>query len=112
MSLSVVYKEATQLHTLLPVCELNHRCAVTSQQQTERSDRIIIWAVIWASLVAQMVKTACNVGDPHSIPGSGRSPGEGNCNTLQYSYLENSMDRGDLWATVHGVTKSRTRLSN
>ena len=107
MSLSVVYKEATQLHTLLPVCELNHRCAVTSQQQAERSDRIIIWAVIWASLVAQMVKTACNVGDPHSIPGSGRSPGEGNCNTLQYSYLENSMDRGDLWATVHGVTKSQ-----
>ena len=38
--------------------------------------------------------SACNVEDPGSIPGSGRSPGEGNGNTLQYSYLENSMDRG------------------
>ena len=47
-----------------------------------------------ASLVAQMVKTsAYNVGDPDSIPGSGRSPGEGNGNPLQYSCFENPMDR-------------------
>ena len=54
--------------------------------------------------------SACNVGDPGSIPGSGRSPGEGNGNPLQYSCLENSMDRGAWWPTVHGVTKSQTRL--
>ena len=46
------------------------------------------------------------------IPGSGRSPGEGHGNPLQYSCLENPMDRGAWWATVHGVTKSRTRLSD
>ena len=45
-----------------------------------------------------------------SIPGSGRSYEEGNGNPLQYSCLENPMDRGAWWATVHGVTKSRTRL--
>ena len=45
------------------------------------------------------------VGDPGLIPGSGRSPGEGNGNPLQYSCLENPMDRGAWWATVHGVTK-------
>ena len=53
-----------------------------------------------------------NAGDLGSIPGSGRSPGEGNGNPLQYSCLENSMDRGAWWATVHGVVKSQTRLSN
>ena len=53
-----------------------------------------------------------NAGDLGSIPGSGRSPGEGNGNPLQYSCLENPMD-GRAWlATVHGVTKSRTRLSD
>ena len=55
---------------------------------------------------------ACSMGDPGSIPGSGRSPGEGNGNPLQYSCLENSMDGGAWWATVHGVAKSRTRLSD
>ena len=53
--------------------------------------------------------SAQNAGDPGSIPGSGRSPGEGNGNPLQYSYLENPMDGGTWLATVHGVTKSRTR---
>ena len=55
---------------------------------------------------------ARNVGDSGSIPGSGRSPGEGNGNPLQYSCLETSTDGGGWWATVHGVAKSRTRLSN
>ena len=55
---------------------------------------------------------ACNVGDLGSIPGLGRSPGEGNGNPLQYSCLENPMDGGAWWATVHGVAKSRTRLSD
>ena len=56
--------------------------------------------------------SAYNAGDPGSIPGLGRSPGEGNGNPLQYSCLENPMDRGAWWATVHGVTKSRTWLSD
>ena len=55
---------------------------------------------------------AWNVGDPGSIPGSGRYPGEGNGTPLQYSCLENPMDWGAWWATVHGVAKSQTRLSN
>ena len=46
-----------------------------------------------------------NAGDTHSIPGSGRSPGEGNGNPLQYSCLENPMDRGAWWATVHRVQR-------
>ena len=60
-----------------------------------------------------MVKaSAYDVGDPSSIPGSGRSPGEGNGNPLQYSCLENPMDKGAWWATVPGVAKSRTGLSD
>ena len=57
-------------------------------------------------------ESTCNVEDLGSLPGLGRSPGEGNGNPLQYSCLENSMDRGAWWAIVHGVVKSRTRLSN
>ena len=52
--------------------------------------------------------SAYNAGDPGSIPGLGRSPGEGNGNPLQYSCLENPMDRGAWWATVHGVPESDT----
>ena len=51
-------------------------------------------------------ESACNRGDLGLIPGSGRSPGKGNGYPLQYSCLENSMDRGAWWATVHGVAKS------
>ena len=56
--------------------------------------------------------SACNVGDLGSIRGSERSPREGNGNPLQYSCLENPMDGGAWWATVHGVAKSRTQLSD
>ena len=56
--------------------------------------------------------SACNAGDLGSIPGLGRCPGEGNGNPLQYSCLENPMDRGAWWATVQGVAKSRTWLSD
>ena len=51
-------------------------------------------------------ESAYSAGDPPLIPGSGRSPGEANGNTLQYSYLENSMDRGAWRATVHWIAKS------
>ena len=57
-------------------------------------------------------ESTCNAGDPGLIPGLGRSPGEGNGNPLQYFCLENPMDRGAWWATVHGVTNGQTQLSN
>ena len=57
-------------------------------------------------------ESACKVGDMGLIPGLGRSPGEGNSYLLQYSGLENSMDRGAWGATVHGVTESQTRLND
>ena len=56
-------------------------------------------------------ESTCNVGDLGSIPESGRSLGRGHGNSLQYSCLENPMDRGAWRATVHGVSKSQTRLS-
>ena len=57
-------------------------------------------------------ESASNAGDLGSIPGSGRSPGEGNGNPLQYSHLEISMDRGSWQATVHGAAKSQAQLSD
>ena len=107
---------------------------LTLQQQTNRTDSIVIgvktnhsgkWGVScspWpnkkygktffrikygTSLVAQLVKSlpACNAGDQGSIPGLGRSSGEGNGNPFQYSCLENPMDRGAWRAMVHGVTR-------
>ena len=59
---------------------------------------------------SEVKASASNAGDPGSVPGSGRFPGEGNGNPLQYSCLENLMDRGAWQATVHGVAKSWARL--
>ena len=59
---------------------------------------------------SEVKASACNVGDPGSIPGSGRSPGEGNGNPLQYSCLENPMDGGAWRTAVHRVTRSHTGL--
>ena len=56
--------------------------------------------------------SVCNTGDPGSIPGLGRSPGEGNGSPLQYSCLENPMGHTPWYVTVLGVAKSRTRLSD
>ena len=56
--------------------------------------------------------SAYNVGDPGSVPGLGRYPGEGNGNPLQYSCLGNLVNRGAWWATVHGVSKNWTQLNN
>ena len=68
-----------------------------------------------ASQVALVVRNSpANAGDRRdvaSIPGSGRSPGEGNGNPLQYSCLGNPMDKGAWWATIHGATKSQMQLS-
>ena len=61
---------------------------------------------------SEVKASACNVGDLGSVPGLGRSPGEGNGNPLQYSCLENPMDRGTWQAPVHRVAKSQTQLSN
>ena len=66
-------------------------------------DSDFMYYIPLGSRVAQWAKSA---GEPCSIPGLGRSPGEGNGNPLQYSCLENSMDIGVWWATVLGVTKS------
>ena len=64
-----------------------------------------------AFLMAQVVKNLLATQEILGlIPGSGRFPGEGNGNLLQYSCLENSMDTGAWWATVHGVTESDTTL--
>ena len=57
-------------------------------------------------------ESACNARDMGLIPGSGRSPGEGNGYPVKYSCLENPMDRGSWWAAAHGVPKSRTQLSS
>ena len=65
--------------------------------------------ILWASQVALVVKNPpADGGDMGSIPGSGRSPGEGHGNPFQYSYLENPMDRGAWWATVQGSKQSDT----
>ena len=64
----------------------------------------ILMAQLIKSLPA-MQETSCNIGDPGSIPGSGKSPGEGKSNPLQYSCIGNSMDRGAWQATVHGVAR-------
>ena len=68
--------------------------------------------IMTCSLVTQMVESACNAGDLGLIPELGTSSVEGNGNPLQHSCLENPMDGGAWWATVHGVAKSQTRLSD
>jgi len=71
------------------------------------------WSGLAAAVAAAEVKaSACNAGDLGLIPGSGRCPGEGYGNPLQYSFLENPMNGGAWWATVHGVAKSQTQLSD
>ena len=70
-----------------------------------------LWEVLQVALVVKNPPAnAGDVRDAGSIPGSGRSPGGGHGNPLQYSYLENPMDRGAWWVTVHRVTKSRKGL--
>ena len=68
---------------------------------------ILKWGFPGGSVIKNLY---ANVRDGGSIPGSGSSPGEGNGTPLQYSCLENPMDRGTWWAAVHGVAQSQTRL--
>ena len=63
-------------------------------------------------MIKNLPTNAGDIGDAGSIPGSGRSLGEGNGNPLQYSCLENSMDRGALRVIVHGVAKGQTQLND
>ena len=74
------------------------------------------WSGVLASYIFPCTsvskESSCSAGDPGLIPGSGRSPGEGYGKPLQYPCLENPMDRGAWWAAVHGVAKSRARLSD
>ena len=85
-----------------------------------RWDRFGLWAQICCPSAREgfpggsdsKKKSTCNAGDSGSIPGSGRSPGEGNDYPLQYSCLENSMDRRAWQATVHGVPKRWTQLKD
>ena len=74
---------------------------------TAQTDRTFIKQIDGGS---EDKESACDVGDQCLIPGSGRSPGRGNGNPLQYSCLENSMDRGAWWAMVHGVAESQIQL--
>ena len=111
------YKEAVPLHTpIITVSSCQHHVL-----------RLDTWSVLviypfWLRFNTSLLLTAdfpagsdrkesaCNAGDPGSIPGLGRSPGEENGNPLQHSYLENPMDRLAWWAIVPGVTESWSQL--
>ena len=84
------------------------------RSQTEKAKYYVIPIIQYHGLPcgSDGRESACSAGDLGSIPRSGISPGEGNGNPLQYTCLENPMDRGAWWATVHGVAKSQTRLSD
>ena len=97
---------------IIPLSLLHSECHVYLKKFTSVSWLLIPVLYGWTSLVAQTLKYLPAMQKLGLIPGSGRSPGEGNGYLLQYSCLENSIDRGAWWATVHGVAKSWTRLSN
>ena len=85
---------------------------------TKTQTRLSNWTELWARFQfifpdgSDDEESACNAGDPDSIPGLGRFPGEGNGNPLQYSCLKNPMDRGAWQATVQQVTKIWTGMSD
>ena len=91
------------------ICKVKNR-AELSIKRTQTWKSKVMWGASFPG--SSVVKNPpANIGDASLIPGSGRSPGEGNGNSLQDSYLGNSLDRGAWWATVHGITKSQTWLS-
>ena len=98
----------TSYHTLPSV--LNPVCQALIKVQCSSYTKQPIYRLMWMDPIfrggSSGKESACNVGDTGFIPGSGRSPGEGNSYPLQYSCLENPMDRGAWWVTAHGVAKS------
>ena len=79
------------------------------EKNLEKNMYVYMYMNIWSfSGSSDSKEAACSAGDPSSIPRLGRSPGEGNDYPLQYSCLENPMDRGAWQAAVHGVKKSQT----
>ena len=97
----LVHYQALELGSLIS------KLKVTEQDTIFSFTLSVSWVFLGGS---DSKESACNAGDLGSIPGLGKSPGEGNGNPLQYCYLENAMDRGAWQATVHGVAKSWTRL--
>ena len=91
----------THSHSLKSSCFLSH---IIFKKKSERIKIGNCVCILHFPGVSDGKESACNIGNPGSIPGSGRSPGEGNGNPLQCSCLENCMDRGGWQATVHGVT--------
>ena len=89
---------------------LQHNLLVMSVDLWLLLTRLFCFLCFLSDLVDE--ESACNAGDWGLIPGSGRSPGEGNGNPLQYTCLENCMDWGDWRATLHGITKCWTWLCN
>ena len=87
--------------------KLHFFCLVYQQQEHFLQGTSLVFPV-----VKNLPTNAGDIRDVGSNPGWRRSPGEGNGNPLQYSRLESPMDRGSWWATVHGVLKSRTRLTD
>ena len=126
MCLSVIFPVAQTVKNL-PAMQETWVRSVGQEDPLEQGMAILAWRIPWTeepgglrSMGSQRVRhdwvtntatTPINAGDMDSIPGSGRSPGEGNGNSLQHSCLENSMDRGHWWAAVHEAEKNRTRLS-
>ena len=95
---TVVYPDCNVV-TQINMCAKTHRAVHPNYLKIY----LAIWR--WVSLVAQWERISLNAGDSGSVPASGRPPGEGNGNPLQYSCLENPKDRGAWETTVHGVTK-------
>ena len=101
-----------------PVAFLLFHASITQSKEWRFSSSSVVplrFTMRWGSLLTQLVKNlpvkAGDTTDKSSIPGSGRSPGERNGNPLQYSCLENSVDRGAWLSIVHGIAKSRIRLN-
>ena len=102
LCISEMFPSASSYQNLLFV----HLCAFsTLRPESITINSHLFWGFSGGS---DSKESTCNAADTSSIPGSGRYPGEGNGNPLQYSCLENSIDRGTSWAPVHAVAKSRT----
>ena len=114
-------KKCVQCYSLTHDYQSQFFCMIWIRWKNPHAPNIMLlptWSCIWVNIDSDFPgrsdgkESVCNAGDPGSIPGSGRFPGEGNGNPLQYSCLENSMGREAWWATVHGVPKIWTQLSD